>query len=166
MKCLLRKPCFRFYLSTFLSCLILVSIGVWLWKGRNTFLPFPWDPVTSRGSGSLRSSHGRGCTNTKHDRYTLDHVTRFGSRIYISKLPIMCWWTFLIIHILDPNFVTWSNVYLSYLVLVQPRPWLERSDQEPLEVNGSHEKGRNVFLPSNGYTPIETKMTQGQKVER
>ena len=28
----------------------------------------------------------------------------------------------LIIHILDPNFVTWSNVYLSYLVLVQPRP--------------------------------------------
>ena len=54
----------------------------------------------------------------------------------------------------------------SYQVSMQPRPWLERSDPEPLEVNGSHEKGRNVFLPSNGYTPIETKMTQGKKVER
>ena len=103
MKCLLWKTCFRFYLSTFLSCLILVSIGVWLCEGRNTFLPFPWDPVTSRGSGSLRSSHGRGCTNTKHDRYTLDHVTKFGSRIYISKLPIMWWWTFLIIQSKQKN---------------------------------------------------------------
>ena len=45
---LLRKTCFRFYLSTILSCLILVSIGIWLWKGRNPFLPFPCDPVTSR----------------------------------------------------------------------------------------------------------------------
>ena len=59
VKYLLRKTCFRFYLSTFLSCLILVSIGVWLWWGRKPFLPFPWDPNTSRGSGSLRSSHGR-----------------------------------------------------------------------------------------------------------
>ena len=70
------------------------------------------------------------------------------------------------IYILDPNFVTWSYVYLSYLVLVQPRPWLERSDPEPPEMTGSYGKGRNVFLPSNGYTPIETKMRQGKKVER
>ena len=64
VKYLLRKTCFRFYLSTFLSCLILVSIGVWPWEGRKPFLPFPWDPITSRGSGSLRSSHGRGCIDT------------------------------------------------------------------------------------------------------
>ena len=63
MKCLLRKPCFRFYLSTFLPCLILVSFGVWLWKGRNTFLPFgDWGryaPVTAaigHEPSSLRSS--------------------------------------------------------------------------------------------------------------
>ena len=30
----------------------------------------------------------------------------------------------------------------------------------------SSERGRNGFLPSNGYTPIETKMIQGKKVER
>ena len=30
------KTCFRFYLSTFLPCIILVSIGVWLCEGRNT----------------------------------------------------------------------------------------------------------------------------------
>ena len=70
------------------------------------------------------------------------------------------------IYILDPNLVTWSNVYLSCLVLVQPRPWLERSDPDPPEMTGSHGKGRNVFLPSNGYTPIETKMRQDKKVER
>ena len=34
-----------------------------------------------------------------------------------------------------------------FLGLVQLRPWLERSDPEPLEVTGSHGKGRNVFLP-------------------
>ena len=56
------------------------------------------------------------------------------------------------IYFLDPNFVTWSNVYLSCLVSVQPRPGLERSDPEPPEMTGSHGKGRNVFLPSNGYT--------------
>ena len=47
MKCLLWKTCFRFYLSTFLPCLILVSIGVWLWKGRNTFLPFQENGVAT-----------------------------------------------------------------------------------------------------------------------
>ena len=91
------------YLSNFLPCLILVSIGVWLCEGRNTFLPFLWDPVTSRGSGSLRSSHGRGWTNTKYDRYTLDHVIKFVSRICISKLPIMWWSTFLIIQSKQKN---------------------------------------------------------------
>ena len=35
-----------------------------------------------------------------------------------------------------------------------------------LEVTGSHGKGRNVFLPSHGHTPIETKMRHGKKVER
>tara|TARA_B100000482_G_scaffold54989_1_gene37379 strand:- start:161 stop:361 length:201 start_codon:yes stop_codon:yes gene_type:complete len=30
----------------------------------------------------------------------------------------------------------------------------------------SSERGRNGFLPSNGYTPIETKMIQRKKVER
>ena len=60
---LLRKTCSRFYLSTFLPCLILVSIGVWPWEGRNTFLPFgDWGrfaPVTAavgHEHSSLRSS--------------------------------------------------------------------------------------------------------------
>ena len=53
-----------------------------------------------------------------------------------------------------------------YQVSMQPRPWLERSDPEPLEVTGSHGKGRNVFLPSHSHTPIETNMRQGKKVER
>ena len=99
-------------------------------------------------------------------------------KLFIKKLQIIFFLDWIIkkvhhhmmgsfdIHILDPNFMTWSNVYLSYLVLVQPRPWLERSDPEPLEVTGSHGKGRNVFLPPNGYTPIDTKMRQGKKVER
>ena len=67
------------------------------------------------------------------------------------------------IYILDPNLVTWSNVYLSCLVLVQPRPLLERSDPEPLEVTGSHGKGRNVFLPSHSHTPIETNMRRAKR---
>ena len=54
----------------------------------------------------------------------------------------------------------------SFQVSMQPRPWLERSDPDPPEMTGSHGKGRNVFLPPNGYTPIETKMRQGKKVER
>ena len=54
----------------------------------------------------------------------------------------------------------------SYQVSMQPQPWQERSDPDPLEMTGSHGKGRNVFLPSNGYTPIETNMRQGKKVER
>ena len=54
----------------------------------------------------------------------------------------------------------------SYQVSMQPRPWLERSDPDPPEMTGSRGKGRNMFLPSNGYTPIETKMRQDKKVER
>ena len=62
MKCLLRKPCFRFYLSTFLP----VYFGLnWCMavEGRNTFLPFrDWGryaPVTAaigHEPSSLRSS--------------------------------------------------------------------------------------------------------------
>ena len=58
------------------------------------------------------------------------------------------------------------NVYLSYLVLVQPRQYLERSDPDPFEITGSHGKGRNVFLPSHSHTPIETNMRLDKKVER
>ena len=54
----------------------------------------------------------------------------------------------------------------SYQVPMQPRAWLERSDPDPLEVMGSHGKGRNVFLPHHSHTPIETKMRQDKKVER
>ena len=53
-----------------------------------------------------------------------------------------------------------------YQVSMQPRPWLERSDPDPLEVIWSHGKGRNVFLPHHSHTPIETKMKQDKKVER
>ena len=61
VKYLLRKTCFRFYLSTCLSCLILVSIGVWLWWGRKPFLPFSEDlgryaPVTAASPLSVRPS--------------------------------------------------------------------------------------------------------------
>ena len=57
------KTCFRFYLSTFLPFLIMVSIGIWPWEGRNTFLPFgDWGrfaPVTAavgHEHSSVRSS--------------------------------------------------------------------------------------------------------------
>ena len=56
--------------------------------------------------------------------------------------------------------------YQPYQVSMQPRPWLERSDPDPLEVIGSHGKGRNGFLPHQRHTPIETKMRQDKKVER
>ena len=55
------KTGFRFI--TFSPCLILVSIGIWPWEGRNTFLPFGdrgrFAPVTAavgHEHSSLRSS--------------------------------------------------------------------------------------------------------------
>ena len=117
------KTCSRFYLF---CLLILVSIGIWPWEGRNTFLPFGdwcrYAPVTAaigHEPSSLRSSRdGRRVPMTFSD--TSNHTanqrsigemiieTRF-YRICITKLPIMWWSPFLIIQSKQKN-----NFYFFY----------------------------------------------------